>query len=140
MIRACLTSSSLAALLVAAPASAQTSPNLWNGVWRGAYNCGDGIIQMQLSIETDESGMASALFEFAAPDERGTATGPWVPLGSFTMSGQIGDDGSFSLRPGSWVKPAYRFDTVGLSGQMVHAGEVQASIVGASCSTLRLRR
>lgn len=130
----------LAPALFATPAPAQIAPTAWNGQWNGAYNCGDGVIQLALTIESSPDGQATALYEFSAPDPRGTATGRWVPLGSFSMSGRIEPNGRFLLKAGSWIKPAYRFDTVDLSGTMNAAGEMQASILRASCSSVRLRR
>lgn len=126
----------LALTVVAAPPAMAADPT-WTGEWFGAYNCGDGVIQMTLNIEADTDGRMRARFDFSAPSSSDQLPA-WAPLGSFSMQGSFtGDD--FQLKAGTWIRPAFGYEPVDLAGRMT-AGEISARIVGYSCTPLKLRR
>lgn len=134
-VRALSLGASLAIVSVAAPSAMALDP-IWSGEWFGAYKCGQGVTQMTLNIEAESDGRMSARFDFSSPSTSESLPS-WTPLGSFSMEGNFTGD-NFRLKATSWIKQAYGYSPVDLSGSMVSAGEIQASVSG--CGSITMRR
>ena len=107
----------------------------FSGKWVGTYNCGQAIIGLTLNISTTSSNL-SAIYNFYP-----TQQNPMIKSGSFSLTGQFSEDGSFNLQPKAWLKRPERYVMVGMSGKINDDfTKLEGSISYSMCSSFELHK
>lgn len=116
----------------AAMQQAEAAP-LQNGIWRGVYQCAQGLTGATLTLTVAPDGTAAGLFEFFAIKQN-----PGVPRGCFEMAGRMDQQGHLALAPGAWRLRPPGFVTVGLAGQMLAGDRLVGEVQGPGCMNFAL--
>ncbi|HEX3982724.1 MAG TPA: hypothetical protein VHX12_03430 [Acidisoma sp.] len=103
-------------------------------VWRGAYQCAQGLTGVTLTLLLQPGGQAQGLFEFYP-----VTANPAVPEGCFEMSGVMDHD-RLTLSPGPWRLQPPGYVTVGLTGREIDAKRMIGTIEGPGCAGFALVR
>lgn len=111
-----------------------------HSVWRGKYNCRQGVTQLQLTIDTAPSGGdARALFDFG-PHEGN----PNIPSGSYRMTGTIREIDlvwQVRLQPLEWISQPENYMMVGINADTDRNHErLEGWITDQGCTKVGLRR
>ncbi len=104
-------------------------------VWRGAYQCAQGMTGVTLTLLLLPGGKAQGLFEFYPLDAN-----PGVPKGCFEMSGVMDSRRHLTLAPGPWRRQPPGYVTVGLTGQEIDAYRLVGTVEGPGCAGFALVR
>ncbi len=122
---------------VADPNQVEAVPS--HSVWRGKYDCRQGITALELTLDVAESGAANALFVFG-PHERN----PQIPSGSYQMSGSVHEDGPrlvVRLAPRAWIEQPESYVMVGLEARSDGSRQkLVGRITEAGCTAVELGR
>lgn len=110
----------------------QAAP-LRNGVWKGVYQCAQGLTGATLTLTVAPDGTAAGLFEFFAVQQN-----PGVPRGCFEVAGRMDPSGHLALAPGAWRLQPPGFVTVGLDGQMITGNRLVGKVQGPGCMSFAL--
>ncbi|HTI00652.1 MAG TPA: hypothetical protein VL752_06860 [Acidisoma sp.] len=111
---------------------AEAAP-LHSGVWRGVYQCAQGLTGAMLTLTVAPDGTAAGLFEFFAIKQN-----PGVPRGCFEMAGRLDQAGHLALAPGAWRLRPPGFVTVGLDGQAIAGDRLVGEVQGPGCVNFAL--
>jgi hypothetical protein len=106
---------------------------LHSGVWRGVYQCAQGLTGATLTLTVAPDGTAAGLFEFFAIKQN-----PGVPRGCFEMAGRMDEAGHLALAPGAWRLRPPGFVTVGLAGQEIAGDRLVGEVQGPGCMNFAL--
>lgn len=123
----------LAATAFALPAAAQDHP--LDGVWEGAYQCGQGRTGLTLTLDARPGGQVTGTFAFWPRSDN-----PYVARGSFRIAGSVAPKGELQLRGVSWIEQPANYSMIDLTGA-VYRGDNGAidsmlgDIVGGSGCT-----
>ena len=123
----------LASCLVASLAPALAQGNSV-ATWAGQYRCAQGLTGLILTVSTDTSGQARALFDFHSILEN-----PTLPEGCFEMSGTV-TGRHLVLQPGAWRRHPQGYVTVGLTGDFGADGRLAGSVDWPGCTSFSLSR
>lgn len=104
-----------------------------SGVWRGVYQCAQGLTGAMLTLTVAPDGTAAGLFEFFPIKQN-----PGVPRGCFEMAGRMEPNGRLVLAPGAWRLQPPGFVTVGLAGQEIAGDRLVGAIQGPGCLSFAL--
>lgn len=104
-------------------------------VWRGAYQCAQGMTGVTLTLLVAPGGNAQGLFEFYP-----LTSNPAVPQGCFEMSGVMDSRSHLTLAPGPWRRQPPGYVTVGLTGQEIDAHRLVGTVQGPGCAGFELVR
>jgi hypothetical protein len=119
------------------PAEAEPAPA--HSVWRGKYNCRQGITALQLTIDVTGSGDASAIFAFG-PHE----ANPGLPSGAYRMIGTVRELGTklqVRLAPDRWIDQPDGYMMVGINADSDPARRrLTGWITDEGCSGVEVRR
>lgn len=102
------------ALFAAAPALAAEPID---GVWEGAYTCGQGKTGLTLTLDGAADGTVTGTFSFWPRSDN-----PGVPSGSFAVRGTVTPQGQLSLHGDHWIDQPAGYGMVGLEGT-AYAGQ-----------------
>lgn len=136
MKRLILAALAIAAAAVAQPAAAGDHP--LDGVWEGAYDCGQGRTGLTLTLDATPSGQVTGVFDFWPRSDN-----PSVPRGSFRVEGTISQAGQLQLHGVSWISQPYNYSMVGLQGTVYRGSpdSMLGDVTGApSCSRWAAKR
>ncbi|MEO1328142.1 MAG: hypothetical protein AAFW46_00605 [Pseudomonadota bacterium] len=124
----------------AGPAAGQEASDL-SGVWRGRYDCNQGITGLTLTLapaaatDRGSSALQGRFIFYEAPNN------PGVPTGCFEMRGAVGLDGRIELIAGAWLLRPDGYVTVDLSGAVSEGGAaISGDVIGPGCTRFALRR
>lgn len=107
----------------------------FSGVWVGNYICSQGSTGLTMNI-TSDSYSIKAIFEFYPLQQNSKAKS-----GSYSLTGQYSEDGSFVLQPKDWINRPEGYGMVGLSGKINDSfTELNGLIAHESCSNFQLRK
>jgi hypothetical protein len=124
----------LVALAVSGVAVPQAkAATLQSGVWKGVYQCAQGLTGATLTLTVAPDGTAAGLFEFFAIQQN-----PAVPRGCFEMAGRMDQAGHLALAPGAWRLRPPGFVTVGLAGQKIAGDRLVGEVQGPGCMNFAL--
>lgn len=108
-------------------------------VWIGRYECGQGVTALQLTLDVDPNGRATAIFDFGP-----LADNPTVPSGSYTLRGNAeptGDAITVSLEPDRWISQPENYVMVPLLGGIdADRRRMRGRILNDACSWLDIKR
>lgn len=113
----------LAAFAAAVCLSALASPalaidaNALDGVWAGAYECGQGPTSLTLTLDGDANGRVTGTFNFGP-----RSNNPNIASGSYRIEGTVAPDQTFTLNGVQWISQPYDYSMVGIRGKL-YAGE-----------------
>ena len=107
--------------------------HLFSGTWGGDYICSQGATGLTMEISTNSSNLA-AIFNFYP-----LAQNPKIKSGSFKLTGQFSENGSFVLQPKSWISQPKGYRMVGMAGE-INTTELSGSILSQSCSSFQLHK
>jgi hypothetical protein len=113
--------------------SAQAAPP-HSGVWRGVYQCAQGLTGAMLTLTVAPDGTAAGLFEFFPITQN-----PAVPRGCFEMAGRMEPNGHITLAPGAWRLRPPGFVTVGLVGAQIAGDRLVGEVQGPGCLNFALQ-
>lgn len=82
-----------------------------DGVWEGAYVCGQGKTGLTLTLDGTADGQVTGTFSFWA-----RADNPGVPSGSFAVRGTVTPQGQLRLHGDHWISQPADYAMVGLEG------------------------
>lgn len=126
--------------MLAPPVRAQDASAALFGNWRGTYVCAQGKTGLTLTIDLQDGGTFSGVFQFYPLRENIT-----VPEGCFTVSGRIGSGGAIDIVGNTWIKRPAGYITVDLHGRIGQGGSTISGTVatpghGKLCSRFELTR
>lgn len=106
-----------------------------DGVWKGAYECGQGSTGLTLTLEGNADGTITGSFEFYPRPNN-----PYVATGSFQVRGYMSDGYNFTLNGSQWISQPYNYSMVNLSGRITREKEggpllLFGNVLGASGCT-----
>ncbi len=105
------------------------------GKWKGAYICGQGKMGLTLDVSSVANTL-SVTFKFYPINDDNNAE-----KGSFILSGNIDDKGSFKLSPQSWIDRPQGYFMIPMQGHIDSAGKkLMGSINAKGCSTFEVKR
>lgn len=87
--------------------------NPLDGVWKGAYICGQGPTGLTLTLDGHADGRITGTFEFWPKPNN-----PYAASGSFRIEGTVADDQTFTLRGVQWISQPYNYSMIDLRGKM----------------------
>lgn len=109
---------------------------LISGTWTGEYVCMQNVTGVTLNISSIQNGALEATFNFYP-----TKANPKVKEGAFSMKGSLGENGSFSLSPRSWIKKPASYSMVKVDGQLdATNNSISGKIIYSGCSTISLSK
>lgn len=122
---------------LAAPLEVEPVPH--HTVWRGKYTCRQGVTALQLTIDVDAQGEATAVFDF------GPHTGnPAIPSGSYRMLGTVRESGAklqVRLQPDKWINQPEGYMMVGINADSDRERHrLTGWITDEGCAGVELRR
>jgi len=82
-----------------------------DGVWEGAYVCGQGKTALTLTLDGDADGRVAGTFAFGPRSDN-----PGVPRGRYVVEGNITPKGQFTLRGVRWLEQPTDYAMVDLKG------------------------
>lgn len=117
----------------------RTSTEPWYAdEWEGAYDCGQGLTGLKVTIEAaDEAGAVTGTFDFHEVEQN-----PGVPSGSYRMEGTFAD-GELSLEGVEWVDQPDGYIMVGLESDpdmRTRPAMFAGKVTDPSCTAFILRR
>jgi hypothetical protein len=106
-------------------------------VWRGKYQCGQGLTGVDVSIHANEDGSLAAKLKFYPVPEN-----PKVPAGEFQMFGRFDQRSRrVELRPAMWISRPAGYSSYPLSGELDGSGQrITGRVRGPRCTTFSLTR
>jgi len=124
---------------VAPRGPAEREPLPAHTVWRGFYDCAQGKTAVQLTIDLDTDGSASAIFDFGPH-----ADNPGIPPGSYRLTGTWRDDGpklALALEPERWINQPPRYEMVGLTAVTGSRRQrMRGQISNSACAAIDVQR
>jgi hypothetical protein len=99
------------ALALLAPLPALAAEKI-DGVWEGAYVCGQGKTALTLTLDGDADGRVAGTFAFGPRSDN-----PGVPRGRYVVEGNIDSSGHFTLRGVRWMEQPTDYAMVDLKGR-----------------------
>ncbi len=122
---------------VAGPLEVEPVPE--HSVWRGKYDCAQGITALELTLDVAASGTANALFVFGPHEQN-----PGIPAGSYRMSGTVREAGAklvVRLEPVAWIEQPPSYVMVGLAAESDRARQrLVGKITNEGCRAVELHR
>lgn len=110
-----------------------------HSVWRGKYNCRQGVTALQLTIDVASNGDANALFVFGPHEQN-----PNIPSGSYRMRGtvhEIGPKLQVRLAGVEWIDRPENYVMVGINADSDRARHTLTGwITDPGCSGVEVRR
>lgn len=111
-----IAAAALALTLLATPALA-IDANALDGVWVGAYECGQGPTSLTLTLDGHADGRVTGTFAFGPRPNN-----PYVASGSYRIAGSVAPDQTFTLTGVEWISQPYNYSMVGIRGKL-YTGE-----------------
>jgi hypothetical protein len=123
-----------------APSSAPAeAPMPAHTVWKGRYECAQGVTALQLTLDVESNGRARAIFEFGPLEDN-----PTLPTGSFRLTGTAlpADDAiTLSLQPEEWIDRPPGYEMVGIqAGIDAHRSSLRGRILHDTCQWIDIKR
>lgn len=142
-MRITLSCLAVVAALASTPAAAADA-NIIDGVYTGAYICGQGPTFLELTVDSDQAGNVQATFRFNSGEWEG-GRNLTVPPGKFAMSGRYQYGGKMALFGDRWIQQPANYGMVNLDGviqrnsegKLVYYGQVTGA---PSCTEFRVTR
>jgi hypothetical protein len=117
----------------------EVEPVPQHSVWRGKYNCRQGVTALELTIDVTSNGDANALFVFGPHEQN-----PNLPPGSYRMTGTVREMGpvlQVRLAPLEWLERPENYVMVGINADSDRARhKLTGRITDEGCSGVELRR
>ncbi len=118
---------------------AELEPLPAHTVWRGFYECAQGRTAVQLTLDVDTNGAASAIFDFGPH-----ADNPDIPAGSYRLNGMSREQGktiAFELVPERWISQPTNYEMVGVAATVGSRRQrMKGRITNPACSTFDVQR
>lgn len=107
------------------------------GNWEGTYSCGQGLTNLNLSIDQSDSSELSAVFKFSA-----NRSNTSVPSGSYSMVGTYDNKtNKITLRATDWINQPSGYVTVDLAGTVSQGNtKMSGDVLNSSCTTFTLEK
>lgn len=104
------------------------------GEWVGKYRCSQGETGLTLNIVMDKG--ISAIFKFYSLEGN-----PQIEGGSFSMTGNVENDGTFVLLPKSWIKKPRGFSMISMRGVLDKSEKnLRGKVIFPGCSSFELQK
>lgn len=110
-----------------------------HSVWRGKYDCRQGVTALELTIDVAANGDANALFMFGPHEQN-----PNIPSGSYRMTGTVREAGPLlevRLVPLEWISQPENYVMVGINADSDRARHTLTGVItDAGCTRVEVRR